>query len=662
MFGNLFERKSKRIGSRRKHDRRGDTGGTLSERFGGRVSRDENVGPFSARVEMLESRAMLAAYNMSNGNSTWDFADIANWSNNFAFGQSVTGWESVGIIGTGTDTTAGTRTTKSSATFVTGASGGLQKGTQALQFLSTGSGSTPEAVAVDLALNFTGRNAGTLTFDWAAIDNASGTRPASMRVFTSTDGTSFTELVGARLLDKESSTSPASGTISTLDLPSSFSGSATARIRFYEFAGAATGSGNRDKIQIDNVAVTSTAAATPTITGAATATAFSTTYGTASAAQSFNISGSGLSANITATAPTGFQVSSDGTNYGSTATFTQSSGSASGTLRVRLAATAVPGGTYNSQNITLTSTGATTVNIATASSGNSVSQKALTITGLTAADKVYDASTTASVTGTAALSGINGSDTVTLGGTGSYAFANKNVGTSKSITTTGYTLGGANSSYYTLTQPSFSANITAKALTITGAAATNRVYDRTTTIAITGGSLSGVITNDTVTLGGSATGSVVSAGVGTTKSVTVSGYSISGTDSGNYSLSQPTGLTADITTKALTITGLTAQNKNFDGTTAASVTGTPAYSGLAGSDSFSVTGTVSWAFANSTVGTNKSLVRTGSYDTPSSNYTVTQPTLSATVLPSPSPSATATGSTPPSSSEERSRENTAWVC
>ena len=66
MFGNLFERKSKRIGSRRKHDRRGDTGGTLSERFGGRLSRDENVGSFSARVEMLEERKVLAAFTDGN--------------------------------------------------------------------------------------------------------------------------------------------------------------------------------------------------------------------------------------------------------------------------------------------------------------------------------------------------------------------------------------------------------------------------------------------------------------------------------------------------------------------------------------------------------------------------------------------------------------------
>jgi len=254
-------------------------------------------------------------------------------------------------------------------------------------FLSTGSGTTPEAVAVDLLLDFTGRTAGTLSFDWAALDNASGTRPTSLRVFWSTDNSTFTEIAGAQILDKESATSPATGSVSGVALPTQFSGNASARLRFYNHAGAATGSGNRDKMQIDNVAVTSTAASAPTITGNATAAAFTTTYGTASANQSFSVGGSGLTANLTATAPTGFEVSADGTTYASTATFTQSGGSASGTLRVRLAANATVSGTYNAQNIVLSSTNATSVNIATAASGNIVSKAtpSLSITSATSA-------------------------------------------------------------------------------------------------------------------------------------------------------------------------------------------------------------------------------------------------------------------------------------
>jgi len=69
----------------------------------------------------------------------------------------------------------------------------------------------------------------------------------------------------------------------------------------------------------------------------------------------------------------------------------------------------------------------------------------------------------------------------------------------------------------------------------------------------------------------------------------------------------------------LTITGLAAQNKDWDGTTTANVTGTPQYSGLVNSESFPVGGAVTWAFPDANVGTNKSLVRSGSYTAPSAN-------------------------------------------
>jgi len=48
--------------------------------------------------------------------------------------------------------------------------------------------------------------------------------------------------------------------------------------------------------------------------------------------------------------------------------------------------------------------------------------------------------------------------------------------------------------------------------------------------------------------------------------VTVSGLAISGTDAGNYSLTQPA-TTADITAKGLTVSGVTAPNRAFNGTT-----------------------------------------------------------------------------------------------
>ena len=92
--------------------------------------------------------------------------------------------------------------------------------------------------------------------------------------------------------------------------------------------------------------------------------AFSTTQGTASAAQSVTINGQGLTANIVATAPTGFEVSADGITYGSTANLIPVLGAVTGTnnLFVRLAASAAAGSP--SGNVSLTSTGSQSVNIA----------------------------------------------------------------------------------------------------------------------------------------------------------------------------------------------------------------------------------------------------------------------------------------------------------
>lgn len=222
---------------------------------------------FMALLVIFYAKSLYAAtpYVMSTGNYSEGFGDIANWGANFASGTGAAPWSSVGIIGSGTSVTTGTRTTKSSATFVSGSTGGLQKGNLNLVFLSTGSTTTPEAVAVDLLLDFTGRNAGTLSFDWAAVDNSSGTRPTSLRVFWSTDNTTFTEITAAQILDVQSVNS---GSISAVALPSAFNGSSTARLRFYNHAGTITGSGTRDKISIDNIAVTSTASGNtaPTVT------------------------------------------------------------------------------------------------------------------------------------------------------------------------------------------------------------------------------------------------------------------------------------------------------------------------------------------------------------------------------------------------------------
>jgi hypothetical protein len=84
-----------------------------------------------------------------------------------------------------------------------------------------------------------------------------------------------------------------------------------------------------------------------------------------------------------------------------------------------------------------------------------VNPKALTIQGLSAENKTYDGTTTATLTGTAVLAGVVSPDVVTLSGTPSANFADAGVGIAKPVTVTGFTLQGDASvvDNYTLQQP-----------------------------------------------------------------------------------------------------------------------------------------------------------------------------------------------------------------
>ena len=276
------------------------------------------------------------------------------------------------------------------------------------------------------------------------------------------------------------------------------SGKTTIKFRFYAYgAESAAGTGGLE----GNLTFggTLTAAAIPTISTTGSLSAVSTTYGTASSNTSFSVSGANMTAGILVTPPSGFEVSqSAGSGFGATTTVGAEGTISSTTVYVRLAATTVPGN--YSGNIVLSSSGATNVNVATASS--TVNTKTLTTSGLTGVNKVYDATTTASSTGTAALVGIVGSDVVTVSGSPTLTFANANVGTGKTITVSGYTLSGAQAARYSLTQPSLTADITTKSLTLTADNVT-----KTAGALLTGGSGSTAFSSSGL-VGGQTIGSV----------------------------------------------------------------------------------------------------------------------------------------------------------
>ena len=107
-------------------------------------------------------------------------------------------------------------------------------------------------------------------------------------------------------------------------------------------------------------------------------------------------------------------------------------------------------------------------------------------------------------------------------------------------------------------------------LTVQGTVAANKVYDGTTAASLAGGSLSGVIAGDAVTLVQSGVFARKDAGSGIAVTAT---DSLGGSAAGNYTLSQPLGLLANITPKQLTVDGTTVAGKVYDGLRDAVLTG-----------------------------------------------------------------------------------------
>ena len=214
----------------------------------------------SALSLVLFALPALAAvpFPMAGGNYAEDFADISNWTNNFASGIGAQYWASVPVNATGT-IPDGVRITVSTAAFVTGTSGGVQKGVGNIQLLSTNATDLLNADAIDLLLDFTGVTAGTLSYDFATVFNTTGNRNGSLRVYTSTDGVTFTELTDASVINFQNNVA-FSKQISLVALPAAFTNCPTARIRFYDYngTGPAGSSGARPKASIDNVVVTGT--------------------------------------------------------------------------------------------------------------------------------------------------------------------------------------------------------------------------------------------------------------------------------------------------------------------------------------------------------------------------------------------------------------------
>ena len=208
-------------------------------------------------------------------------------------------------------------------------------------------------------------------------------------------------------------------------------------------------------------------------------------------------------------------------------------------VTVDLACDYKPGDNAGTYTITVTADAAN-YEITCSSGTLTVAKKALTANELTASEtnptaKEYD--------GTTALPGVTYQ--VTINGNaytvdGTAEFDNKNVGTGKTVTFTPNVFNSTNYEFETDLTMTFKADITAKALTVTGLTAIDRVYDGTTNVTLTGGELANVISGDDVSADMPKSGTVSDPDASETpKTVLFNEITLTGTDAGNYTLTQP---------------------------------------------------------------------------------------------------------------------------
>ena len=335
--------------------------------------------------------------------------------------------------------------------------------------------------------------------------------------------------------------------------------------------------------------------------------------------------------------------------YGQTlATVVLSGGSASvpGTFAFTTPSTAPSVGSY-SASITFTPTDTTSYTTVVSSLNVNVAPKTLTPT-VTLNNKVYDGTTAPTTIASRSLIGIVGSDDVTLGASGTVAaFSSRNVGNS-TPSVSGLSLSGSTAGNYVLSTTAVSpgASIQARPLTVT-AHANSRIYDggtsATTLPDITSGSLqTGDAANFTEAYGVK--------DVGTGKTLIPAGTVSDGNGGNNYAVTFLSNASGVITARGLTVTGITAGNKPYDGNTTATLnTAGEALVGKVAGDVVTPdsTGAVG-AFIDAQVGTGKTVLVSGLSisGADKDNYTLSQPSTTANITMASSATALGTSSNP----------------
>ncbi len=259
-----------------------------------------------------------------------------------------------------------------------------------------------------------------------------------------------------------------------------------------------------------------------------------------------------------------------------------------------------------------------------------INQRSITVSAATDT-KSYDGNTSSVGSPTLTSGSIVAGDSATFNQT----FDTKNAGTGKTLSAAGTVADGNGGNNYAVTFVTDNTGVI-NPLAITGTiTANNKTYDANNSAVIVNRNLTGVIIGDTVSYtGGTATFDNKNAGTG--KTVTATGLGLSGGDAGNYTVNTTAVTTADIAKADITaVTGITANNKVYDATTAVSLnTGVASYTGIIGGDNLTVA-TAAGAFVDQNAGVGKTVnvsgISLGGADAGNYNLTTTTATTTADI-------------------------------
>lgn len=202
-----------------------------------------------------------------------------------------------------------------------------------------------------------------------------------------------------------------------------------------------------------------------------------------------------------------------------------------------------------------------------------ITQKSVTVSGITAVDKIFDRTTDAELNfGAVNIVGLVENDDLQVEATGK--FADASVGKAKRVDISGLKLTGKDVGNYVLAasgrQTYCEAAINPVPVVVNGITASNKVYDgsNSATLVYDNVTFDGILTGDSLTV--SATGTFVDKNVANGKRVLITNLVLSGTNVENYTLAtkgQQVATTADITKKTVNVSGIKAVSKEYDGTT-----------------------------------------------------------------------------------------------